>query len=81
MQSALSLRHVDRVISAFTPGSSLANVMQGFCYVTSISSIPGARQAWRNAWLTKVSGESGCFDFVQTYVVKSIWYRLTYYGR
>ncbi|XP_072283980.1 diphthine--ammonia ligase [Pyxicephalus adspersus] len=46
-ESRLSLRHVERVLDAIAPGTSLRHVMVAQCYVTQSSYIPTALEAWK----------------------------------
>ncbi|XP_069805567.1 diphthine--ammonia ligase isoform X2 [Dendropsophus ebraccatus] len=45
-QSSLSLRHVDRVLDAISPGTSRRHVFIAHCYVTHSSYINCAMKAW-----------------------------------
>lgn len=53
-QASLSLKHVHQVVSAFSPGSSLLNLVQGFCYVTEAEHVLPARDAWLKALQVQV---------------------------
>ncbi|KAM9294453.1 diphthine--ammonia ligase [Gastrophryne carolinensis] len=45
-QSRLSLRHVERVLDAISPGTSLRHVLFSYCYVTQSSYIKPAMETW-----------------------------------
>ncbi|XP_031559563.1 diphthine--ammonia ligase-like [Actinia tenebrosa] len=53
VQAALSLRHVDRIITAFKPMESLLNVFYGFCYLTRYQDIAIAEEAFEKAVQSK----------------------------
>ena len=53
-EAPLSLRHVERVISAMSPGESLQSVLHGFCFVTSTSYVFIAKNAWYQTSHAKV---------------------------
>ncbi|XP_073495134.1 diphthine--ammonia ligase isoform X2 [Phyllobates terribilis] len=48
-QSRLSLRHVDSVLAAISPGISTSHVLVAHCYVTQSSYIRCAKEAWESA--------------------------------
>lgn len=48
-ESSLSLRHVDRVLDAISPGTSRSHVMVAHCYVTQSSYIQCAMEAWESS--------------------------------
>ncbi|XP_048580154.1 diphthine--ammonia ligase isoform X2 [Nematostella vectensis] len=52
-QAALSLRHVDRIVSAFSAHGNLRNTLSGVCYLTCAQHIPVARKAWSLATRAK----------------------------
>ncbi|XP_075049195.1 diphthine--ammonia ligase isoform X2 [Mixophyes fleayi] len=45
-ESRISLRHVERVLEAVSPGTTRSHVMAAHCYVTHRSYIPTAVEAW-----------------------------------
>ncbi|XP_063295593.1 diphthine--ammonia ligase [Pelobates fuscus] len=47
VEAVVSLRHVDRVLDAVRPGTSLSHVLLAHCYVTQSSYIPTAVAAWQ----------------------------------
>ncbi|XP_073465984.1 diphthine--ammonia ligase isoform X1 [Aquarana catesbeiana] len=49
-ESRLSLRHVERVLDAVAPGTSLRHVMVAQCYVTQNSYIHTALEAWKESF-------------------------------
>lgn len=53
-EAPLSLRHVDRVIAAVSPGESLHSVVHGFCFLTSSAYVSVAKNAWYQATTSKV---------------------------
>ncbi|KAM3918590.1 diphthine--ammonia ligase [Leptodactylus fuscus] len=48
-ESRLSLRHVDRVLDAISPGTSRSHIMLAHCYVTQSSYIHCAITAWESS--------------------------------
>lgn len=53
-ESHLSLRHVERVLDAVAPGTSLRHVMVAQCYVTHNSYIHTALEAWKESFKHQV---------------------------
>lgn len=53
-EAPLSLRHVERVIAAVSPGESLQSVVHGFCFLTSPDYVSIAKNAWYQAATKKV---------------------------
>lgn len=53
-ESRLSLRHVERVLDAVAPGTSLRHVMVAQCYVTQNSYIHTALEAWKESFKHQV---------------------------
>lgn len=53
-EAPLSLRHVERVIAAMSPGESLQSVVHGFCFLTSPEYVSIAKNAWYQTATSKV---------------------------
>ena len=48
MEAPLALRHVQNILKAFVPGTTLSDVIYGVCYVTNQKYVTRARAVWRN---------------------------------
>jgi len=54
-EAPLSLRHIERVISAMSPGESLQSVVHGFCFLTSPAYVSVAKNVWNQVSSSKTA--------------------------
>ena len=47
-EAPLALRHVQRILEAFIPGTTLSDVVNGVCYVTEPEFVHRAMGVWLN---------------------------------